>query len=107
VHSDLAALRDAGHPCGEAVLMDCFDRGFWNDGEKKHAFHMGESRFGEDKGDAQFLAFPEPLTWRGDVICDGAPAQNRSKWLMENKGMMEVQCTLVLCCSVALTQPSL
>jgi len=64
---------------------------FWNDGEKKHAFHMGESRFGEDKGDAQFLAFPEPLTWRGDVICDGAPAQNRSKWLMENKGMMEAE----------------
>ena len=43
----------------------------------------------EDKGDAQFLAFREPLTWRGDVNCDGAPAQNRAKWLMENKGMNE------------------
>ena len=43
----------------------------------------------EDKGDAQFLAFCEPLTWRGKVNCDGAPAQDRAKWLMENKGMNE------------------
>ena len=50
---------------------------------------MGDSRPGEDKGDAQFLAFREPLTWRGDVNCDGSSAQNRAKWLMENKGMNE------------------
>eukprot|EP00435_Cladocopium_sp_Y103_P019587 s1116_g4.t1 len=64
---------------------------FWNTGEQKHAFHMGDARAGEDKGDAQFLAFREPLTWRGDANCDGAPAQNRAKWLMENKGMNEAE----------------
>lgn len=64
---------------------------FWNSGKQKHAFHMGDARAGEDKGDAQFLAFCELLTWRGKVNCDGAPAQDRAKWLMENKGMNEAE----------------
>jgi len=64
---------------------------FWSDGEKKHAFHMGEPRPGEDKGDAQFLAFSQPLAWKADVSCDGAPARNRAKWLMDNQNMNEVE----------------
>ena len=50
---------------------------------------MGESRAGEDKHEALFLAFSEPLTWKPELLCDGAPASNRAKWLMENKGMKE------------------
>eukprot|EP00438_Fugacium_kawagutii_P019973 Skav222683 [mRNA] locus=scaffold1471:61330:84049:- [translate_table: standard] len=57
--------------------------------DKEHTFHMGDPWINEDKGDAQFLAFSEPLTWRADVNCDGAPARNRAQWLVENKGMNE------------------
>ncbi|CAK8990492.1 ATP-binding cassette sub-family F member 3 [Durusdinium trenchii] len=64
---------------------------FWNNSEKKHAFHLGDSRAGEDKHEALFLAFQEPLIWNMDALCDGAPAVNRAKWLIENKGMTEEQ----------------
>lgn len=52
----------------------------------------------QDKGDAQFLAFSEPLTWRADVNCDGAPARNRAQWLVENKGMNEAGRWGAVCC---------
>ncbi|CAE7393752.1 unnamed protein product, partial [Symbiodinium necroappetens] len=64
---------------------------FWNSGEKKHTFHLGDARAHEDKHEPHFLAFREPLTWKSGVICDGAPAVNRAKWLMENKGMSEAE----------------
>ncbi|CAE7216229.1 unnamed protein product [Symbiodinium sp. CCMP2592] len=60
-------------------------------GEKKHTFHLGDARAHEDKHEPHFLAFREPLTWKSGVICDGAPAENRAKWLMENKGMSEAE----------------
>ena len=59
------------------------------EGEKKHAFHLGDARAGEDKHEPMFLAFHDKLTWRSGTICDNAPAENRAKWLMENKGMAE------------------
>ncbi|CAJ1384434.1 unnamed protein product [Effrenium voratum] len=62
---------------------------YWNDKEKKHSFHMGDARTNEDKHEPQFLAFPTALTWNPDVACEGAPAVNRAKWFMENKGLSE------------------
>ena len=45
----------------------------------------------QDKHEALFLAFQEPLSWKPDLMCDTAPAAGRAKWLMENKGMNEVR----------------
>ena len=38
-----------------------------------------------------FLALKDPLAWKSGAICDGAPAENRAKWLMENKGMKDTE----------------
>lgn len=62
---------------------------YWNSTNKEHTFHFGAPWPDEVKCQPQYWVYTDQLTWNEHAKCDGASANDRAKWIVDNKGLTE------------------